>query len=119
MYIDRLSIIIHIHLTFTRESFEKIYRFEQAAKTKERTLLVLNVVYQNKVSARVARDLHRCKSWACEWLRRYEKKVENYLGLVQLSNSIIIYRKIILGGALICIINHVFIMSQLYQQFIS
>ena len=28
---------------------------------------------------------------------RYEKKVENYLGLVQLSNSIIIYRKMILG----------------------
>src|SRR4029079_6624123 len=28
---------------------------------------------------------------------RYEKKIENYLGLVQLSSSIIIYRKIILG----------------------
>jgi transposase len=28
---------------------------------------------------------------------RHEKKVENYLGLVQLSCSIIIYRKIILG----------------------
>jgi transposase len=28
---------------------------------------------------------------------RYEKNTENYLGLVQLSNSIIIYRKIILG----------------------
>jgi len=27
----------------------------------------------------------------------YEKKVENYLGLVHLSYSIIIYRKIILG----------------------
>ena len=30
---------------------------------------------------------------------RYEKKVENYLGLVQLSCCIIIYRKIILGLA--------------------
>src|SRR4030095_9762852 len=28
---------------------------------------------------------------------RYEKKDKNYLGLVQLANSIIIYRKIILG----------------------
>jgi hypothetical protein len=28
---------------------------------------------------------------------RYEKKVENYLGLVQLSCSIIIYRRIIFG----------------------
>jgi len=28
---------------------------------------------------------------------RYEKKDENYLGLVQLANSIIVYRRIILG----------------------
>jgi len=28
---------------------------------------------------------------------RYEKKAENYLGLVQLSSSSIIYRKVILG----------------------
>jgi transposase len=28
---------------------------------------------------------------------RYEKKNENYLGLVQLANSIIVYRRIILG----------------------
>jgi hypothetical protein len=31
---------------------------------------------------------------------RYEKKIENYLGLVQLSCSIIINRKTILGAAL-------------------
>ena len=35
-----------IHLTLTRESFERIYRYEQDVKTKERMLLVLNVVYQ-------------------------------------------------------------------------
>ncbi|HEX5186529.1 MAG TPA: hypothetical protein VFV86_06530 [Nitrososphaeraceae archaeon] len=28
---------------------------------------------------------------------RYENKDENYLGLVQLANSIIVYRRIILG----------------------
>ena len=39
-------------------------------KTKERMLLVFNVAYQGKVSAQVARDLHRCKAWACEWLKR-------------------------------------------------
>ena len=57
-----------------RESFEKIYRYEQDLKTKERMLLVLNVVYQGKISAQVARDLHRSKAWACEWLKRYSKE---------------------------------------------
>jgi len=57
-------------LTLTGESFEKFYRSEQDVKTKERMLLVLNVVYQGKVSAaKVARDIHRSKSWACEWLK--------------------------------------------------
>ena len=37
-------------------------------------LLVLNVVYQGKISAQVARDLHRSKAWACEWLKRYNKE---------------------------------------------
>ncbi len=38
-------------------------------------LLVLNVVYQGKISAaQVARDLHRSKSWASDWLKRYEKE---------------------------------------------
>ena len=37
-------------------------------------LLVLNVVYQGKVSAQVARDLHRSKSWTSDWLKRYDKE---------------------------------------------
>ena len=37
-------------------------------------LLVLNVVYQGKVSAQVARDLHRSKAWASDWLKRYDKE---------------------------------------------
>ncbi len=42
-------------------------------------LLILNVVYQGKISAQVARDLHRSKSWACEWLKRYDKEGINGL----------------------------------------
>jgi hypothetical protein len=73
MLIAKSSIIRHIHLTLAnRESFEKIYRYEQDAKTKERMLLILNVVYQGKVSAQVAKDLHRSKSWASDWLKRYD-----------------------------------------------
>ncbi|MER5174651.1 MAG: leucine zipper domain-containing protein [Candidatus Nitrosocosmicus sp.] len=64
----------YIHLTFTRESFEKIYRYEQDIKTKERMLFVLNVIYHGIIAAKVARDLHRSKAWACEWLRRYGKE---------------------------------------------
>ena len=37
-------------------------------------LLVLNVAYQGMVAADVARDIHRCKAWACEWLKRYHKE---------------------------------------------
>ena len=44
--------------------------------------------------------VERTNSWHNRFRKlftRYEKKVENYLGLVQLSCSIIIHRKIILG----------------------
>jgi transposase len=44
--------------------------------------------------------VERTNSWHNRFRKlftRYEKKVENYLGLVYLSCSIIIYRKIILG----------------------
>ena len=60
-------------MTPTQESFKKIYKREQDVKTKERMLLVLNVVYQGKVAAQVARDLHRSKSWASDWLKRSDK----------------------------------------------
>ena len=44
--------------------------------------------------------VERTNSWHNRFRKlfiRYEKKADNYLGLVQLSCSIIIYRKIILG----------------------
>jgi transposase len=67
-------------LTLTGESFEKFYRSEQDVKTKERMLLVLNVVYQGKVSAaQAAIDLRRSKAWAWEWLKRYDKEGINGL----------------------------------------
>jgi putative transposase len=62
-------------LSLTKTSFEKIYRDEEDVKTKVRILLVLNVVYQGKISAaHVATDLHRNRAWACVWLKRYEKE---------------------------------------------
>ncbi len=69
-------------MSLTKTSFEKIYGDEENVKTKERMLLVLNVVYQDKISAHVARDLHRNRIWACVWLKRYEKE-----GLEGLKNK--------------------------------
>ena len=42
-------------------------------------LLVLNVVYQGKVSAQVIRDIQQSKSWASEWLNRLDKEGINGL----------------------------------------
>ncbi len=41
---------------------------------KERMLLVLNVVYYDKVAAHVARDIHKSKGGASRWLKRYDKE---------------------------------------------
>ena len=37
-------------------------------------LLVLNVVYNNRVAAQVSKDLNRNRAWACVWLKRYDKE---------------------------------------------
>jgi transposase len=72
-------------LTLARESFEKIYRYEQKAKTKERMSLVHIVVYQEKISADVVKDIHHSKSWASDWLKRYVKEGINELKTRQKS----------------------------------
>jgi len=61
-------------LTINKTSFEKIYRNEHDAKTKERMLLVLNVVYNNIIPAHATKDLHRSRAWASDWLKRYDKE---------------------------------------------
>ncbi len=54
--------------------FEKLYRSEDNSNVKERMLLVLNVIYENQITAQVARDLHRSKTWASDWLKRYREE---------------------------------------------
>jgi transposase len=58
----------------SKTRFEKIYRFENDANVKERMLLVLNVVYEKQIPAQVARDLHRSRTWASDWLKRYREE---------------------------------------------
>jgi putative transposase len=61
-------------LNINKTSIEKIYRNEHDAKTKERMLLVLNVVYNNIIPAHATKDLHRSRAWASDWLKRYDKE---------------------------------------------
>ena len=58
----------------SKTRFEKLYRSENDANVKERMLLVLNVIYENQITAQVARDLHRSKTWASDWLKRYREE---------------------------------------------
>ena len=58
----------------SKTRFEKLYRSEHDTNVKERMLLVLNVVYDKQIPAQVARDLHRSKTWASDWLKRYREE---------------------------------------------
>ena len=58
----------------SRTRFEQVYKRESDAGVKERMLLVLSVVYDKQVPAQVARDLHRSRPWASDWLKRYRKE---------------------------------------------
>ena len=84
MFIDRLITLSSsvYSLSLTKTSFEKIYRDEEDIKTKERMLLVLNVIYYGMIAAHVATDLHRNRSWAWVWLKRYDEE-----GLEGLKNK--------------------------------
>jgi transposase len=47
---------------------------EKDVKVKERMLPVLDVVYQGRIAAHVARTLHKSKAWATQWLKRYREE---------------------------------------------
>ncbi len=61
-------------MTINKTSFEKIYGNEPDIKTKERMLLVLNVLYNDITPAQAAKELHRSRAWASDWLKRYQKE---------------------------------------------
>ncbi len=66
-------------MTITKIAFERVYRAQKDAKVKERMLLVLNVIYYNKIAAHVAKDIHKSKGWASQWLKRYWEEGMNGL----------------------------------------
>ena len=61
-------------LAITRTAFERVYRAQKDARVRERMLLVLNVAYHCKIAAHAAREIHKSKGWASQWLKRYKEK---------------------------------------------
>ncbi|MGI8831845.1 MAG: helix-turn-helix domain-containing protein [Nitrososphaeraceae archaeon] len=53
---------------------EKIYKNESDVKVKERLLLILKVKGDEMVPARAAKELHRSRTWASDWLKRYREE---------------------------------------------
>lgn len=61
-------------MTPAGNKLESLYKNESNSKIKERLLLVMKVDGDGMISAHVARDLHRSRTWACDWLARYHKE---------------------------------------------
>ena len=77
----------------SRTRFEQLYKRESDADVKERMLLVLNVVYDKHIpAAQVARDLHRSRTWASDWLksteRRRNRRIKNQIKKWQTTREI-------------------------------
>lgn len=68
-------------MNLSKGALEALYRKELHASLKERLLLVLKVEGDGMIPARVAKELHRSRTWTSDWLARYHKE-----GIDGLSN---------------------------------
>jgi len=69
----------------SKGKLETMYRKESHAGLKERLLLVLKVEGDGMIPARVAKELHRSRTWTSAWLAGYHK--EGIDGLENRSKS--------------------------------
>jgi putative transposase len=53
---------------------DKVYKDERDVDVKERILLVIRVISDNQHIESVAQELHRSRSWAYKWYKRYNDK---------------------------------------------
>ena len=73
-------------MSLSKEELEALYRKESDARLRERILLVLKVEGDDgMIPARVAKELHRSRTWTSNWLARYHK--EGIDGLEDRSKS--------------------------------
>jgi transposase len=66
-------------MAFNRSKLANLYKRESDPNVKERLLLVLKVEGGGgggggMIPARVAKELHRSRTWASDWLARYSKE---------------------------------------------
>jgi putative transposase len=71
LFIDLLAEYI---LSLSRGELEIRYRKESRVALKEGLLLVLKVEGEGMIPAHVAKELHRSRTWTCDWLARYRKE---------------------------------------------
>jgi transposase len=67
-------------VSLSKGALETLYRKESDAGLRERLLLVLKVEGDGMIPARVAKELHRSRTWTSEWLARYHKEGIDGLG---------------------------------------
>lgn len=72
-------------MSLSKGELETLHRKESHGGLKERLLLVLKVEGDKMIPARVAKELHRSRTWTSEWLARYHK--EGIDGLENRSKS--------------------------------
>lgn len=58
-------------MALDRAELERLYKAEPDPETKERLLLVLKVQGDGMVPSQVAKELHRSRTWASDWMARY------------------------------------------------
>lgn len=61
-------------MAFNRSKLANLYKRESDPNVKERLLLVLKVEGDGMIPARVAKDLRRSRTWASDWLARYDNE---------------------------------------------
>ena len=61
-------------MAFNRSKLVNLYKRESDPNVKERLLLVLKVEGDGMIPARVAKDLRRSRTWASDWLARYDNE---------------------------------------------
>jgi transposase len=61
-------------MAFNRSKLVNLYKRESDPNVKERLLLVLKVEGDGMIPARVAKELRRSRTWASDWLARYDNE---------------------------------------------
>jgi hypothetical protein len=59
-------------MAFNRSKLVNLYKRESDPNVKEMLLLVLKVEGDGMIPARVAKELRRSRTWASDWLPRYD-----------------------------------------------